>query len=175
MALLLEYFCENRTWMEWSDRVKFFGKWGLRDKFYPHNMDIYNDMLNKVVKQRRHSTQYVKDLNIQIYSGHDFTEQQKNDWINITEKMDKVNMLEYILNRNIEKYIEIIATIEFERAEKMLQSYKLNQQTLENELQLNINKKMITVEVSEKKEKNKLKVKFLDQPARRSERIAKKY
>ena len=171
MALLLEYFCENRTWMEWSDRVKFFGKWGLRDKFYPHNMDVYNGMFNKIVKQRRDSTQYVKDLKIQIYSGYDFTEEQKNDWITITEKMDKVNMLEYILNKNIEKYIELVATIEFERAEKLLESYKSNQQNLENELQLNCSKKMVKVEFPEKKKKSK--VKFLDQSVRRSERLKK--
>ena len=115
MALKINNVYKLHVWNEWNMRTKLMAKHSVRNHFYPHKMDVLDEMSKKMEQCRRDAVKYVDTMKLIKWRDINFEELQI--WRFHTTRISDYTQqfASHIANDDFSTFIETVVTMENER------------------------------------------------------------
>lgn len=115
MALNINNVFKRKVWKEWNMRTKLIAKHSVRNQFYPHKMDVLDDMSKKMELCRRDAVKYVDTMKLIDWRDMDCEEFQI--WHFHTTRISDYteNFASHIANGDFSTFIETVVIMENDR------------------------------------------------------------
>ena len=176
MALEIANFIEDKTWNEWSIRLRIVEKYNFRKNYYPDGMDEHIEIIKMLTKQRRDSVKMVAKERKNIVSDYSkMTHEEKQHYYTRSKKISHFdnNIWYYARSKTIQAYIENVVLLEKVRLDILLETMTSRVQQEKDEIQmLEFFKKMDYLNLKETTKKKKEKQQNV--VLRKSKRIQEK-
>lgn len=176
MALEIANFIEDKTWNEWSIRLRILEKYNFRKNYYPGGMDEHTEIVKMFTKQRRDSVKMVAKDRKNIVSNYSkMTYEEKQQYYARSKEISHFdnNIWYYVRNKTIQAYIENVVLLEKVRLDIILETMMPRVQLEKDENQMvEFIKKIDDLNLKETTKKNKEKQQNI--AVRKSKRIQEK-
>lgn len=126
MALKIENMYERYVWDEWSNVLRKLTENRLRAQFYPHKMDILDDMTKKFTVDRREQVNYTKAfehifrMEKMRYNGSD---EDYTSWVKQTREIDdfiRTSFASYVNDDAVEIFVDKLKQLQKNRLETLV-------------------------------------------------------
>jgi hypothetical protein len=183
MALKIENMYERYVWNEWSNVLRKLTENRIRAQFYPHNMDVLDDMTKKFTVDRREQVNYTKAfehifrMEKMRYNGSD---EDYTLWVKQTKEIDdfiRTSFASYVKDDDVDTFLDKLKQLQKNRLETLVAKMQVRiensyrQEAAEGLLLLRKRENQLREKEAKKKAKKEEKQKPL--VLRRSSRIMK--
>lgn len=173
MAIKLDSIYKVHVWYEWSRHIKQMSSHSVRRLFYPHKLDILDEMSKKMEQKRRNAIRSIDYLN--IIGWLDTTSDERDLWYSQTLLITDYtrNIASHIVDYDISAFLETLESMENERWTQL--ESKMEPRLLKNlEEEAMEGLMLLQKKAHQENAKNERNIKALEQknaPVRRSSRI----
>ena len=126
MALKIENMYERYVWNEWSNVLRKLTENRIRAQFYPHNMDVLDDMAKKFTADRREQVNYTKAfehifrMEKMRYNGSD---EDYTLWVKQTKEIDdfiRTSLASYVKDDAVDTFVDKLKQLQKNRLETLV-------------------------------------------------------
>jgi hypothetical protein len=129
MALNIENMYERYVWDEWSRLLRKVGEYRVRKHFYPHNMDVLDDMTKKITLNRREQVEYTKSFEhiFKIGQMHCDYSIDYQEWRKQTREINDFidTFSTFIKNSNLEHFVEKFKSLQNTRLQTIISTLQI--------------------------------------------------
>ena len=115
MALNINNVFKRNVWNEWNMQTKLMAKRSVRNQFYPHKMDVLDEMSKKMEQCRRDAVKYVDTM--KLIEWRDMNCEEVQIWRFHTTRISDYTQkfASHIANGDFSTFIETVVIMENER------------------------------------------------------------
>ena len=126
MALKIENMYERYVWIEWSNVLRKLTENRIRAQFYPHKMDVLDDMTKKFTVDRREQVNYTKAfehifrMEKMRYNG---SNEDYTSWVKQTREIDdfiRTSFASYVNDDAVETFVDKLKQLQKNRLETLV-------------------------------------------------------
>jgi len=126
MALKIENMYERYVWNEWSNVLRKLTENRIRAHFYPHNMDVLDDITKKFTVDRREQVNYTKTfehifrMEKMRYNGSD---EDYTLWVKQTKEIDdfiRTSFASYVKHDAVDTFVDKLKQLQKNRLETLV-------------------------------------------------------